>query len=269
MKLRIEHITTFSYDSPISEAYTEMRLAPMDVGGQLGGQRRTFFQLKTEPGEVVTRYLDRYQNEVHYFDVLQSHQQLRVTAISEILTTDYFTDDGAELSPLDQFDYLMHTDYTPVHELIHQLAEDNVVVGNRIATAAALMTAVHNAIKYERGATTVKTRADEALILGKGVCQDYAHVMLAACRVCNLPARYVSGYLYSPNAPEMASHAWVDVYVAGHGWRSLDPTHNCPQDGKYVRIATGRDYADVPPTKGIYKGNAKEKMKVDVVVKEA
>lgn len=265
MKLRIEHITTFSYDLPISEAYTEMRLAPMDMGGQ----RRTSFRLKTEPSGEVIRYLDRYQNEVHYFDVLQSHQQLQVTAFSEVITADQFSDEHDDLSPLDQYDYLTPTHFASAHENLHELAEANVVVGNKLATAHALMNAVHQAIQYERGATSVKTTAEEALQIGKGVCQDYAHVMLSACRLSGLPARYVSGYLYSPNAPEMASHAWVDVFVTDYGWRALDPTHNCPQDGRYVRVATGRDYADVSPTRGIYKGNAKEKMEVAVQVSEA
>lgn len=264
MKLRIEHITTFTYDLPISEAYTEMRLAPIDVGGQ----RRTAFRLKTEPGGEVTRYLDRYGNEVHYFDVLQRHQQLRVIVASEVQTSEKFRDEQLALSPLDQYDYLTPTPYAPEHELVHQLAEANVVPGNKIATVYALMTAVHQALKYERGATSVKTTADEALQIGKGVCQDYAHVMLACCRLSGIPARYVSGYLYSPNAPEMASHAWVDVFVTEHGWRSLDPTHDCPQDERYVRVATGRDYADVPPTRGMYKGKAKEKMDVHVEVSQ-
>ncbi len=263
MKIHIEHITTFTYDLPISEAYTEMRLAPID----LGGQRRTSFRLKTEPGGEVTHYLDRYGNDVHYFDVLQKHQQLRVIVASEVHTSEKFVDEQLELSPLDQYDYLMPTSYAPDHELIHQLAEVNVVVGNKIATAHSLMTAVHQALQYERGATSVKTTADEALQIGKGVCQDYAHVMLACCRLSGLPARYVSGYLHSPNAPEMASHAWVDVFVTDYGWRSLDPTHNCFQDARYVRVATGRDYNDVPPTRGMYKGKAKEKMEVQVTVR--
>lgn len=264
MKLHIEHVTTFTYQQPISEAYTEMRLAPIDSGGQ----RRTRFSLKTEPAEQVTRYLDRHNNEVHYFDVLQSHNQLKVIAISEVHTADQFEDNVQELSPLDQFDFLTPSVFTESHIGLHELAEQTVVVGNKIATTYSLMNAVHGALKYERGATNVKTTAAEALVIGKGVCQDYAHVMLAACRLCGIPARYVSGYLFSPNAPEMASHAWVDVFVTGYGWRSMDPTHNCLQDGRYVRVAVGRDYADVPPTKGIYKGNAKEQMDVHVNVKE-
>ena len=264
MKLRVEHITTFTYDSPISEAYTEMRLAPLDVAGQ----RRTAFTLLTEPRGEVTSYLDRFGNEVHYFDVLNSHQQVEVIARSDVQTTNEFTDDVTVFSPLDQYDYLQPTDYAPDDALLHELAERHVVVGNKAASARALMTAVRQAIAYERFVTDVKTTADEALRLGKGVCQDYAHVMLAVCRLSNLPARYVSGYLYSPNAPEMASHAWVDVYLDGYGWRSFDPTHDCPQDERYVRVATGRDYADVPPTRGIYKGNAIEQMEIQVMVSQ-
>ncbi len=94
--------------------------------------------------------------------------------------------------------------------------------------------------------------------------------MLSACRSQRLPARYVSGYLYGPSstADDAASHAWVDVFIAGKGWVSLDPTHNSPQTEKYVRLGVGRDYADVPPTRGTYRGTAKEKLEVQVSVRE-
>ncbi|MFN0083852.1 MAG: transglutaminase domain-containing protein [Blastocatellia bacterium] len=265
MRIRIEHTTTFTYDSLISEAYTEMRLAPLD----LGGQRRVLFHLQTEPEGEVTRYLDRYDNEVHYFDVLQPHQQFRVTAVSEVLTEDRYRDDTRELSPLASHDYLVATPYTPEDETLQALAGPalfGAAMSGDAAVAAAreLMHEVNRAIRYEKGATTVKTTAAEALTIGRGVCQDYAHVMIAAARSAGLPARYVSGYLHSPDAPEMASHAWVDVFVRGVGWFSLDPTHDCAQDARHVRVAVGRDYADVPPTRGVYKGKAEEKM--DVVV---
>lgn len=262
MRIRIEHTTTFTYDSLISEAYTEMRLAPLD----LGGQRRVLFRLRTEPEGEVTRYLDRYENEVHYFDVLQPHQQLRVTAISEVLTDAHYRDDTRELSPLASHDYLTSTRYTPENGDLHALAREAAAKGEVGETVRALMHAVHRAIEYEKGATTVRTTAAEALAIGRGVCQDYAHVMIAAARAAGLPARYVSGYLYSPDAPEMASHAWVDVFIAGVGWQALDPTHDCVQDARHVRVGVGRDYSDVPPTRGVYKGKAEEKMAVDVVV---
>ena len=123
--------------------------------------------------------------------------------------------------------------------------------------------AVHAALKYEKGVTDVQTNAEQAL--GRGVCQDFTHVLLAACRSLDLPARYVSGYLYN-NGHTAASHALVAVHVAGPGWLLLDPTHNRQQTSQYVRVAIGRDYADVPPTRGVFKGQAKETLEVKVSV---
>jgi transglutaminase-like putative cysteine protease len=141
------------------------------------------------------------------------------------------------------------------------------VAGDGLSTARALMTAVHRALAYTPGATTVKTTADEALTRGGGVCQDFAHLMIAACRALRLPARYVSGYVFAPRrGSAAASHAWTDVFVAGHGWISLDPTHDTLQTDHHVRLAMGRDYADVPPTRGVYKGAGREEMDVDVHV---
>ncbi len=265
MKLRIQHITIFAYDLPISEAYTEMRLAPMDNASQ----RRMSFYLVTEPHGEVTRYADRYCNEVHYFDVLQPHDKLKVTATSEVHTTDSFIDEQQELSPLDRYDYLTPSVYAPESEVFRELIESCRPGDDPLKTALALMEKVHHALKYERGATDVKTKADEALRLGRGVCQDYSHIMIAACRAIGLPVRYVSGYLHTPHAQESgnaASHAWVDVFVPDAGWMSLDPTHNCQQSANYVRVAIGRDYADLPPTRGVYKGNSTEKLEVAVKV---
>ena len=128
------------------------------------------------------------------------------------------------------------------------------------------MKAVATELVYEPGATDVQTRADEVLALGRGVCQDFAHVLLAACRCVGIPARYVSGYLYDPKleGDNAASHAWVDVWDEGRGWIALDPTHDREQTEAYVRVAVGRDYGDVPPTRGVYKGAAHETLAVRV-----
>jgi transglutaminase-like putative cysteine protease len=130
------------------------------------------------------------------------------------------------------------------------------------------MSAVAGELTYERGATTVRTTADEVLALGRGVCQDFAHVFLGACRSRGIPARYVSGYLYDEalEGGHAASHAWVDVWSEEQGWISLDPTHDRAQTDHYVRVAVGRDYADVPPTRGIYRGSAQEELDVTVAM---
>jgi transglutaminase-like putative cysteine protease len=261
MRLHIEHITTFTYDHLISEAYTEMRLKPLNVDGQ----RCLTFGLTTEPQDAVMQYTDHFGNDVRHFDVIQSHQKLMVAAISDVLTADQYAADSSALSPLDEFNYLSATAYAPHAADLIEFSNVNKVAGDTLGTALAIMHAIQDTLIYEKGATNVKTTADQALALKRGVCQDFSHIMLAACRIQGIPTRYVSGYLYN-NGHTAASHAWVDVLAPERGWVSLDPTHNREQTGQYVRVAVGRDYADVPPTRGIFKGNALESMDVKVTV---
>lgn len=266
MRLRIEHQTTFTYEEPISEAYTEMRLKPSDAGGQTC----LSFALHTEPHGAVMQYTDRHGNDVRHFDVLPQHKRLSVMAVSDVLTTAELRDAAGALNPLDTHDYLAGTRYAPLNRDMLAFAEPHLVRGNTFATAMNLMRAVFYSMKYEPGTTNVHTSSQEVLALQAGVCQDFAHLMLSLCRSNNIPARYVSGYLYGPSssADNAASHAWVDVFIEGKGWISLDPTHNCAQSERYVRIGIGRDYADVPPTRGTYKGTAEEKLSVKVSVRE-
>lgn len=260
MKLRIEHHTRFSYDGPVSEAYAEMRLKPLDADGQ----RCLSFRLTTEPHGEVARYEDRFGNDVRVFDVLNSHENLVVSAYSEVLTSNVFTPEVPNLSPLDEHDYKIATRYTVESPRVETLAA-TVQTSDPEKVALGLMEAVQRAIVYEKGATDVNTTADGALEIGRGVCQDYSHVFIAACRKRGLLARYVSGYLFD-DGRTAASHAWADVLIPGMGWISLDPTHGSAQTAHYVRVAVGRDYADVPPTRGVYKGSARESMDVVVTV---
>jgi transglutaminase-like putative cysteine protease len=267
MRLTIEHTTTLTYDGLISEAYSEIRLKPLDAGGQ----RCLSFKIATEPADnAILHYADDFGNDVRYFDWLQPHQKLVVASVCEVLTPPAFESEQRDLSPLEAYDYLHPTAYAPDDEAICRFAAPHTAQGDPLAAARALMRAVHTAIKYERGATDVKTTADDVLLLGRGVCQDFAHLLLSACRCQHIPARYVSGYLYGPrHADDAASHAWVDVFITGRGWLALDPTHDTAQTERYVRLGAGRDYADVPPTRGTYKGNAKESLKVQVLMKES
>jgi transglutaminase-like putative cysteine protease len=263
VRLRITHTTTFRYDDLVSEAYMEMRLTPLDVGGQ----RCESFRLTTDPPGEVRSYVDRFGNHIRHFDTLNPHDRLVVSARSDVSTPEAFASPDRELSLLDAFDYLQPTAYAPDSEAVRTFAGAQAVRDDALATALALLQGTHAALAYTPGATTVKTTADEALGAGRGVCQDFAHLMIAGCRVLGLPARYVSGYVFAPRrGTAAASHAWTDVFVAGHGWLSLDPTHGTVQTDHYVRLATGRDYADVPPTRGVYKGAGKEEMAVDVSV---
>ncbi len=265
MRLRIEHKTKFTYDEPITEAYTEMRLKPSDADGQ----HCLSFSLVTEPRGNVMQYQDRFGNDVRHFDVLMPHQTVSVTAVSEVLTPQRLLLPEAELTPVDEHDYLMPTSYSPLTERLRHFVEPLVIKDDPLRTANTIMEVIFNQFKYEPGATDVKTTADEVLELQRGVCQDFAHVMIAACRWAAIPSRYVSGYLYDPKlvGDNAASHAWVEVFIPGPGWIAFDPTHNRQQTDAYVRVGVGQDYADVPPTRGTYKGNCQEKLDVKVSVR--
>ena len=132
----------------------------------------------------------------------------------------------------------------------------------------ALSQGVASAVSYEKNSTDVTTTALEAFTAGAGVCQDQAHVMVAICRSLQIPARYVSGYFYAANEPDLASHAWVDVCldVAARRWVSIDVTHSCLIDHRHVRLAMGTDYNACPPIKGVRQGGGKESMTVDITI---
>lgn len=238
-----------------------MRLRPLDGNGQ----HCLSFSLTTEPRDETAGYKDRFGNDVRHFDVIQPHQRLVVAAKSEVLTPDQFLAPVEGISPLEEYDYLAESQFVSLNDEIWTFAAAHAVADNKMENALQLMNAIFQLLTYEKGTTDVTTTASEVLELKHGVCQDFSHLMLAACRSQQIPARYVSGYLYN-NGHTAASHAWVDVCIPQHGWISLDPTHNCAQTGQYVRVAIGRDYADVPPTRGIFIGNAKETMEVDVCV---
>jgi len=265
MRLKIEHTTTFEYNEPVSEAYTEVRLKPQEASGQ----HCLLFNLNVEPRCEVFEYLDYRGNEVRYFDILPAHDRLTVRAVSQVVTSKEFLDGFRELAPIERFDYLQPTAYTTDDNLLVALFPEGFSYQAEYDSAIEIMHVVHRAIQYEKGATDVSTTAAQALAIGRGVCQDYTHVMLSACRAINLPARYVSGYLFSPTSHESAhaTHAWVDVYINGHGWVSLDPTHDIPQNEQHVRVAVGRDYGDVTPTRGLYTGASQEVLDVKVSIR--
>jgi transglutaminase-like putative cysteine protease len=136
--------------------------------------------------------------------------------------------------------------------------------------AVKVMQFICNEFEYEPEATTVHTPIAEAIAHRKGVCQDFTHVMLGMCRSLRIPARYVSGYLYNGPLDELegaqASHAWCEVYIPDYGWRALDPTNNQQADERYIKVAVGRDYGDIVPVQGTYRGAGAKKMTVDVNV---
>ena len=278
MKLHILHRTRFNYATSVRESFNEARLQPVTAGAQVCHS----FLLKILPTSKLSHYLDFHFNCVHLFEITQAHTELSVEATSVVTTGDSpALAAGAMPAGLDQigkcvrldrcYDFLQSSTYVEVGPDLWRLALDATDGQTDVWQAAqAIMRYIHREFRYQPAATHVHTPMREVLQARTGVCQDFAHVMLGLCRALKIPVRYVSGYLYNGPADQLkgaqASHAWVEVYVPGHSWCGLDPTNNRQPDGHYVKVAVGRDYADVSPLKGTYRGTARRQLTVAVLV---
>jgi transglutaminase-like putative cysteine protease len=274
MRLLVEHITKFNYDSPVYETATEIRLRPCD--SMLSGQRVLDFSLSLTPSVPLFSYVDYFGNTVHHTNLLDSHDSLEIISKSTVLT------DGGRTAwqPIDDIrslDFLSETKFVQVDASIVKLVEKGLSLTSSsyaLDKAIELCRTTFNELTYEPGVTDVHSVSSEVLELGRGVCQDFAHVMIAACRCSGIPARYVSGYLYGgldTERDDRESHAWCEVYCGKEqGWVGLDPTHDTTYvDERYVKIGVGRDYSDVPPVRGTYKGIATEDLTVVVRMRES
>jgi transglutaminase-like putative cysteine protease len=280
MLLSVLHRTTFLYAGAAHDSFNEVRLRPVDDASQTCRS----FDLATEPAAAMRDYLDFYGNRVHYFDVTGRHETLVITASSEVETTP----NGARppvpevtLSQLEtsgeldgQAEFLADSRYVPLDVQLWKEAQDTLAGGRRDlwADTRRLCRHVYTTFRYKPESTGVNTLATDALRLRCGVCQDFAHVALGLCRTSGIPARYVSGYFFNPDLPvgeEEASHAWIEVFIPGYGWAGYDPTHDRSADQRYVKLASGRDYADIRPVNGTYRGAPARDLRVEVKIREA
>ncbi|HTE86325.1 MAG TPA: transglutaminase family protein [Dehalococcoidia bacterium] len=265
MRLTIHHETVYEYQRPVANSINEAWMRP------LTDERQSClsFRLTTAPASRPQPYADYFGNTVYNFDIHEPHARLEVVADAEVLTEalDYAAALSADASPYDPhavsddrlLDFLAPTPLTPAGSLVRDLAGAVAIDGEPLShLVSALATVVHRRLAYQIGSTTVMTTAEEALDQGLGVCQDYTHVFLAACRLVGVPARYVSGYLSdgAASGQGQASHAWPEAFLPGAGWIGFDVTNDCFPDERYVRVAIGRDYADVPPLRGAFSGGA-------------
>ena len=288
-RYHLVHVTEFHYDGPVSESYNEVRLRPMHDDRQ----SCLSFRLTTNPESRGTAYRDAAGNWVHQFNILKQHHRLKVEAESVVLAHEAsepvvdqtkLADVRARREELSEeyFDFMAPSQFVP-HlpqlEEISRFAEQSSD-GGALAFAQAASDLIHERFRYVKGATHVHSSIVEPLTVGAGVCQDFAHVLLGVVRMAGLPARYVSGYLVpgraaEPNAKQeeviggQASHAWAEVFSPEAGWVGLDPTLGNPVGLRHVRIAYGRDYGDVAPVRGVYKGHAGQRLSVDVRVRPA
>ena len=274
MKLSIRHTTRYTYTQPLLHSVQSLHLWP--VSGPW--QHVDLWSLKSLA--VLHGRIDALGNHVHHGSVAISPHATPVLATDVVASGQVTT-----LGVADWCDapHLPHPSLflraTPVSEPHPRMADwASTVLGRPLAELAngpvgvpevlALVAAVGQKVAYRKGQTGVETVALEAFDWGLGVCQDQAHVMVAVCRSIGWPARYVSGYFYDANEPDLASHAWADVCVdvATRRWVSVDITHTCLTDERHVRLAVGTDYSTCPPVKGLRRGGGQERMTVDVSI---
>jgi transglutaminase-like putative cysteine protease len=268
MKLEIVHSTRFRYTGRIAETVMEVRLKPMDGGGQ----RCLDFELNVSAGIEPRSYRDGYGNHVHYFNLVRPHSRLAVTSRSVVETGGPpETDHGEELVQ----DFLRFRapvkDVEGVRELARRHPIADPAAASSVETALdALTLTISREFAYDRAVTNVYSAVDEVLVLKAGVCQDFAHLFIAVARAMGVPARYVSGYIHTPGEAGVASasHAWAEAWVPDRGWIGYDATHPVRTTDHHIRVAVGRDYSDAAPTRGIYIGSATGTMNVTVKTKQ-
>lgn len=260
MRLTIHHETVYRYAEPAKHTTQLLRLTPRREG------RQTVLRWDIRaPGRRVEQ-VDAHGNVTHLLTLEDPHRQLAIVVDGEVEIIDEpeLPNEGA-LQPLA---YLAPTRLTTADDSIRAMAA--ATLGEGPATRArlqALAEAVHAAVRYVPGVTDVEETAVEAVGRGEGVCQDHAHVFLAACRAAGVPARYVSGYFFAADGVDIASHAWVDAWLATEGcWRSVDITHLRPAGTAHCRLAVGRDYLDAAPVRGVRRGGGGESMAVRVQI---
>ncbi len=279
MHLRIIHRTTFTYAGKAHDSFNEVRLRAMDDENQ----RCHEFKLCLTPSTNSRHYEDFYGNMVHHFEVIDDHRKLAIEAISTVETTPMPARRPVPRAPFAELErseeremlaeFYNSSHYVPLDVELWREAQDALAEGRSDVwnDVRRLGAHIYRRFAYRPKTTGVNTKATDVLKLRMGVCQDFAHVHLGLCRSLGIPARYVSGYFFNttrrPREIE-ASHAWTEAWIPGFGWASFDPTHDRVADDRYVRVAVGRDYADVRPVNGTYRGAPTRSLKVDVSVRE-
>lgn len=279
----IRHLTRFTYASPVSESVMELRMRPASEGSQ----RCLQFDVDLQPRARVHAYRDFLGNWVHHFDLPRRHLRLAVTARAQVqleppplrpgsLPIEAWREVDAWADRGEHWDFRHESHFSvwtaPLLAYAAELGPLAERTTDPLSTVRGLMTAMHRDFAYVPKSTRVDSPIDEALAARRGVCQDFTHIILALLRRVGLPCRYVSGYI-APRALDssdepttIATHAWVEVLLPGLDWVGFDPTNDIEAGLRHVRVAIGRDYADVPPTRGVYKGGAASSLEVSVEV---
>ena len=263
MRLKISHMTEYSYAEPVEFALQRLRLTPQDCPGQ----RVVNWQTSVTGAGRQAVYTDHFGNRVELVSINDGGRSINIMAMGEIETEERNGVFGPHIGCVPLWLYLRETPLTRVGKMVKAMAR-TVEGDGDLARMHSLMSAITEAVEYRKDLTDIDTTAEQALELKAGVCQDFAHIFIAAARHLGLPARYVSGYMLDESGMDAASHAWAEAHIQGLGWVGFDPANEICPDERYVRLASGLDYADTAPVSGMRIGNAPEMISVSVSVEQ-
>jgi transglutaminase-like putative cysteine protease len=275
----VRHVTKFRYKPAVRESVMEVRMQPRSEANQ----RCLSFDLNVKPSAALMQYRDFLGNIVHHFDIAGNHTELTLNAQSlvevlpipdpQITNAGTWEDLDALVATDGYYEMMLPSAFARPTRLLEDFAREMELErrGTPVRMLFEISEAIHEKFAYVPNSTQVDSPIDHALSERKGVCQDFAHIMIALVRKLRVPCRYVSGYLFHAKddeslASEGASHAWVEALLPSLGWTGFDPTNNVLSGERHIRVAVGRDYAEVPPTRGVFKGGAESELTVSVTV---
>ena len=274
----IRHVSRYEYTFPARECVMLLCLKPLVNAGQ----QLVRFEIETRPPGSLSAETDPFGNTRHVLCVHPEHKSLEITARSTVIPAPFkLLPSGLGAGAWKEInawrDACLHWDYAHPSAMAYpspaltDFARKNGIARGKdpLRDLIRLSDTLHSVFQYTPGSTSAASPIEEILTSGRGVCQDYAHVMIAVARSWCVPARYVSGYLYVPGSPDgqawsNATHAWVECLLPKLGWVGFDPTNRSLAGERHVRIATGRDYLDISPTRGVRQGGGETRLEVDV-----
>jgi len=263
-RLTIRHVTTYRFEGGGLAGLQQVRKLPKSGNGQLVHRWETAI----EGGRVELTFDDHHHNRVELLSFDRDAEALLVTSEGEVEVADQAGVVGPHRAAAPLWLYTRPTPMTRAGTGVRALLKD-LEGESALDRLHSLARTAAGAVTYEIGASEPDWTAEDALKAGKGVCQDHAHVFIAAARELGFPARYVSGYLMLNDRTEQdAMHAWAEAYVDGLGWVGFDPSNGISPDTRYVRVATGLDYRDAAPIRGVRSGQGREALTVEIEVAE-
>lgn len=276
-KFKIRHITHYKYDDPVRDSANQIMLYP--VKGDYQEVLKHDILVSGQP--TIDTHTDYYGNEIGTFTQAQPHHELIIDSRLTVVTTprrmpEDNTPSEVQWNELERIggqlqflDFLKQEKFEALPEVQNLIAQEHKLHSTPLQSAQHFSAYIYQNFAYKKGITTVESTLDEIWKIKTGVCQDFAHILLAILRLMNIPSRYVSGYICPKKngmRGEGATHAWVEAYIPFYGWLGLDPTNNCLVDQTHVKLAVGKNFSDCSPVRGTYRGTSNHSLDVSVQV---